>query len=423
MMFRIFSILPVVVMSILGITHIKKDYGTKTGTLFSFFTFFLPVVAIYATQIRMYTWLMLFVTLMCIYANRIIRQKYKVKNYIVFSIFSLCSCYTHYYGLLTAAIINVLIFIWVLTNKSTKRKELKVFVIFATIQIVMYVPWIFKLINQFMEVKSGYWIKLEFPGTFYNVIGMQYIGNFSNVFGFCFAALFYIYLGYDIYKLKKAGINLKESKKAICIYLLVIIVALIISLKSPILYSRYLMSITGILIFVISNVLAKEKNTLKIILICAIFVITSSVSNYRSIIINYDKTNMKQINYLKENIKKDDIIVYQDIGNGSVYAVNFKENKQYFYNKENWNVKEAYEAYLPQMQTVTNLDFLENYKGRVWLIDYNRNLYNQTFNNGNYIVLDEKSITTKYPSIFDTKYSGYSYDLILLEKYNLAIDK
>ena len=414
--FRLFSIIPLIIMSVLGITHIKKDYGIKTGLLFSFFTYILPTVAIYAIQIRMYTWVMLFVTLMCIYANRLIKQKYILKNYILFSFFSICSSYTHYYGLLTAVIVNVLIFTFFIKNKSIKRKELKAFVIFATIQIAIYFPWIFKLINQFLEVKSGYWIKLEFPETLYNVLGMQFIGNFSNVFGFFFATFFYVYLVYKIFKLKKLGINLKESKKSICIYLSVILIAFFISLKSPILYSRYLMSITGLLIFFISSIIAKENKNIKIILICTVFVIISSVSNYRSIITNYDETNMKQISYLKENIKNEDIIIYQDIGIGSVFAIHFKENKQYFYNKENWNVKEAYEAYLPSMQTVTNLNFLQNYKGRVWLIDYNKNLYNQTFNNLNYVLLDEKNITTKYPSIFDTKYSGYTYDLILLEK-------
>ena len=39
--YRLFSALPIALLGILGITHIKKDFGEKTGLLFSFFAYFL----------------------------------------------------------------------------------------------------------------------------------------------------------------------------------------------------------------------------------------------------------------------------------------------------------------------------------------------------------------------------------------------
>ena len=62
--YRIFSVLGIVGLGILGFTHIKKDFGTKTGLLFTFFSFFLPVMLNYALEIRMYSWSIFFVTLM-----------------------------------------------------------------------------------------------------------------------------------------------------------------------------------------------------------------------------------------------------------------------------------------------------------------------------------------------------------------------
>lgn len=40
----------------------------------AFLTLFLPFMAMYATEIRMYTWTMLFVTLTAIYAYRIVKE-------------------------------------------------------------------------------------------------------------------------------------------------------------------------------------------------------------------------------------------------------------------------------------------------------------------------------------------------------------
>lgn len=417
LVFRLFSIVPIVILSILGITHIRKDYGERTGIIFSFLTLFLPIIAAYSSEIRMYTWVMLFVTITAIYANRIYKNELSIKNWVIFALFSLLSAYTHYYGLMFAGIINVILFIYLLKNRKEKNKDLKIFIIQAIVECLLYVPWLYYFIKQLTSVGGGYWIKLEFPDTLYNVLGIQYMGSLSNIFGFCFAICLYIYLGFVIYRCKKERISIKNARNSLILYVLIVFIAFLISLKSPILYPRYLMTITGLLIFFIADIMAKEKSKYITIEICIIIFVTSLISNINIINTNYDNTNMKQIEYLEENIKDDDIIVYSNIGNGSVFAVYFKDNKQYFYNGYHWNVEEAYKAYGPQMETVENLDFLKDYKGRIWIIDSaDSSFYNDKFKTDDYKVIDSKVIKTKYPSSFDTNYSGYEYNLILIEK-------
>ena len=417
LVFRLFSIVPIVILSILGITHIRKDYGERTGIIVSFLTLFLPIIAAYSSEIRMYTWVMLFVTITAIYANRIYKKELSIKNWVIFALFSLLSAYTHYYGLMFAGIINVILFIYLLKNRKGKNKDLKIFIIQAIVECLLYVPWLYYFIKQLTSVGGGYWIKLEFPDTLYNVLGIQYMGSLSNIFGFCFAICLYIYLGFVIYRCKKERISIKNARNSLILYVLIVFIAFLISLKSPILYPRYLMTITGLLIFFIADIMAKEKSKYITIEICIIIFVTSLISNINIINTNYDNTNMKQIEYLEENIKDDDIIVYSNIGNGSVFAVYFKDNKQYFYNGYHWNVEEAYKAYGPQMETVENLDFLKDYKGRIWIIDSaDSSFYNDKFKTDDYKVIDSKVIKTKYPSSFDTNYSGYEYNLILIEK-------
>lgn len=417
LVFRLFSIVPIVILSILGITHIRKDYGERTGIIFSFLTLFLPIIAAYSSEIRMYTWVMLFVTITAIYANRIYKNELSIKNWVIFALFSLLSAYTHYYGLMFAGIINVILFIYLLKNRKGKNKDLKIFIIQAVVECLLYVPWLYYFIKQLTSVGGGYWIKLEYPDILYNVLGIQYMGSLSNIFGFCFAICLYIYLGFVIYRCKKERISVKNARNSLLLYVLIVFIAFLISLKSPILYPRYLMTITGLLIFFIADIMAKEKSKYITIEICIIIFVTSLISNINIINNNYDNTNMKQIEYLEENIKDDDIIVYSNIGNGSVFAVYFKDNKQYFYNGDHWNVEEAYKAYGPQMETVEDLDFLKDYKGRIWIIDStDSSFYNDKFKTDDYKVIDSKVIKTKYPSSFDTNYSGYEYNLILIEK-------
>ena len=40
--YRLFSVLAVAILGVLGYTHIRKDFGENTGMLFSFLTFFRP---------------------------------------------------------------------------------------------------------------------------------------------------------------------------------------------------------------------------------------------------------------------------------------------------------------------------------------------------------------------------------------------
>lgn len=89
--YRLFSALAIVIMGILGYTHIRKSFGDKVGFLFSFLALFLPCMTTYASEIRMYSWAMLLVTITAIYAYKVSYQSSK-KNWIIFAISSLCRC-------------------------------------------------------------------------------------------------------------------------------------------------------------------------------------------------------------------------------------------------------------------------------------------------------------------------------------------
>lgn len=127
----------------------------------------------------------------------------------------------------------------------------------------------------------------------------------------------------------------------------------------------------------------------------------------------YEPNNMTQISYLKENIKEDDVIVFDEsnFGTGSVVSLNFTNNKQFYYNPQDWGVEEAYRAFGDQLKIYTNKDFLNECKGRVWIIDNeNSDYYNKVFNNDNFVEKSRKLIKTGY--------EDYTYNMILVERVN-----
>ena len=126
---------------------------------------------------------------------------------------------------------------------------------------------------------------------------------------------------------------------------------------------------------------------------------------------NYDDSNGKQISYLKENLQPNDTIIYKEIGQGGVVAVQTKDYKQYFVNLYNWSIEEAYKAYAPQMSVAYSLEEIENnLDGRLVVIDTpDFSFYNNDFENkDSYNIVSQET--------FNTRYKNIGYGVLILDK-------
>ena len=414
MAYRIFSVIPIALMIVLGYTHIRKDFGKKTGFIFSFLAAFLPEMAQYAIEIRMYSWAILTVTILAIYAYRLTKED-NTKNWIIFGLSSLASIYLHYYGLMAAGLINVFLLIYLIVKK---RKKGLIFIIsFGVLQGLAYLPWLVNFATQLSNVSSGYWIGFSFPKTPMELLSSQLAGyvKTSDYTGLLvptvLALELYAYMIYKTYKYAKAKENLNAFKWSVILYFAVILAAIIITvlMKTSILYYRYLFVITGLYIFAVSFILGKEENKIEIISILSVIAILGVYNNIIMMKDNYDHSDQEPMKYLNENVQEGDTIVYADFGGGSVVAVQFADNQVYFYNEDNWGVEEAYKAFGPNYEVAVTKDFIENCSNRIWFVD---NAYNS--------VTDEVFEGTGYKKVsendFFTKYHDYSYKVILLEK-------
>jgi len=414
MAYRIFSVIPIAIMIILGYTHIRKDFGEKTGFIFSFLSAFLPEMAQYAIEIRMYSWAILAVTILALYAYRLTKED-NTKNWIIFGLSSLASIYLHYYGLMAAGLINVFLLIYLIVKK---RKKGIIFIIsFGILQSLAYLPWLVNFATQLSNVSSGYWIGFSFPKTPMELLSSQLAGyvKTSDYTGLIvptvLALELYAYMIYKTYKYVKAKEDLNSFKWSVIVYFAVIFAAIVITalMKTSILYYRYLFVITGLYIFAVSFILGKEENRIEIVAILSVIAILGVYNNIVMMKDNYDYSNQEPIKYLNENVKEGDTIVYADFGGGSVVAVQFADNQVYFYNADNWGVEEAYKAFGPNYEVKVTKDFIENCSNRVWFVD---NIYNsvadEIFEGKGYNKVSEKD--------FSTKYHDYSYKIVLLEK-------
>lgn len=190
--YRLFTVLGSVALASLGYTHARRDFGWKPGVLFTAFVLFIPYTAIMATEIRMYSWATFSVMLCALTAWRIacalrkpasegfaaeVQKRAQGKRllagaplswWVIFAVSSLASAYLHYFGAMSAFMVNLLLLVFCI-NRAARRRgaaALGVLVVSAAIQVALYVPWLLVLVRQMGVVSNTYWANMVFPVTY-----------------------------------------------------------------------------------------------------------------------------------------------------------------------------------------------------------------------------------------------------------------
>lgn len=434
MIYRLFSVLCTAILAIIGFTHIRKDFGEKVGLTFSLLTLLLPVNLIYASQIKIYPLAMLLVTLTAIYAYRIYENKenYSIKNWILFTIFSLSSAYTHYYALMASVFINLILMIYLILQ-SIKNKELnaniKTFIICAIMQIALYIPWIITFLIQIQPESKHSWISIHFPRTIIELFTFQFAGNLfgdkyiSNKIAVIFGLFITIYTAFIYIKnfvnaKEKITNIIKEMKPAILSIILFLSIAFIACIASKVLhksliYAEYMLCIMGLFIIFLAYTMEKKGQKYINILIYITTILISLYININLININYDKSNSDPINYIKEDIKDGDIFIIGNESSGFIISANFPKNTTHFtsyaYSQTPWNCGETYKAFSCDFEIEHNLDFLKRYTGQIWIIN---NTHYSLYNHVDRLY----EVTFIKQKMFSTKYKDSQYSITLIDK-------
>ena len=337
-------------------------------------------------------------------------------------------------------------------------KNIIAFIVSAVLQVALYIPWLLSLLTQMNQVSNGFWIGIHFPDTIIELFTFQFTGNLGGshyvsvpiAIAWSLAVTVYMFVLYfknsnnvisetDAQRVPlqnkndcKKDPNAKDFNPAIIALILFLGVAIAACLVSlviwrPIIYARYMLCVMGLFMFFLAYTMGTfgrplgnptrcgqtqglplQQNGFKYmnLLVCMTSMIISLYININFININYDESNKKPIDFVKEDIQDDDIILLNNHLNGFVISVNFPDNTAYFYDEENWNCEKAYRAFSSDFRTVYDLDFLEDFSGRIWV----------TNDSDLQQIQDKYDVDLIKHESFDTRYRDYDYSISLVEK-------
>lgn len=270
---RIVSLIPIYLIGILTITKVKKNFGLLTAGLFFLCISSMPQLMIYSVEIRMYSWGLFFVTASFIYVYDIIKAP-NLKTWIILTVLTICSVYTHYFSAVASFGIYMLLLVYLIRNN---KEQMKFWFISALITVIAFMPWIFIVLSQISLYKGHYWIA---PITINTIISYIYFilspadtfieSNYLIQPTILGSILLLIFL-YLIYKVRD-----EYAIGGILVFLTVPVIGVLISvIFNPFFHQRFFIPVLGCLWLAFSILLAKiyENKKLFYIILCIILII------------------------------------------------------------------------------------------------------------------------------------------------------
>lgn len=180
---KLSSLCAVFLTMLLGITVIRKRFSTNGDSLFASVIFilmlgFIPCSISENVEVRMYTWAMFFVTASAVFAFEIYMDISRKKNWLLFTLVSICAAYTHYFALATVCIIYAFLLLGLILRN---RSAIKYFILVCTISILSYCPWLPVFKEQLNRVSNGFWIPEFTLAKLLEYLQWLFTGPFVNI--------------------------------------------------------------------------------------------------------------------------------------------------------------------------------------------------------------------------------------------------
>lgn len=152
---QVVSVLSIWLLFLLTVTVIRRHFGRRVALLFGGCMIGLPSLIHISTELRMYGWGMLFVTIAALMAVLIMRDEDSRATWAFLFVSSAAACYTHYFC--DAAIFYIYVFLlwWLIRNR---RECVRALLIQAVAVVVLFLPWMSSLDSQVSGVAEDYWM-------------------------------------------------------------------------------------------------------------------------------------------------------------------------------------------------------------------------------------------------------------------------
>jgi len=237
----------------------------------------------YSQEARVYSFAFLFTILSFLFFIKLIKRPSR-RNAILYSFFTLCLLYSHYYSLFVGMAQGALAILFILQEKGKERKSLfNYFLISAAIIIVGYLPWV-PFFLQTSKITST-WIQVSHD--FLQIYFYEYFGNSDLLNPLLVFLVFMYFLKVGLSAEFSFNQKLKENSLvfSFVLFLFWIFITLLIPylrslLVVPMLYSRYTIVVLPAIILILAYSIELFKRPILQSVLVGLFVILSLINSF-----------------------------------------------------------------------------------------------------------------------------------------------
>ena len=315
---KLVSVAAYVILLVVSLTKIRKEFGWLTGGLFAFSLLAMSDFFTAFSIARMYPWGMVFLVISFIYAYEILKNP-TLKSWILLSLFSVFGAYTHYFTAVSSVILYVLLFLYVILKNKTQLKNWAISTIFG---IVCFSPWFIFLYRQVKSVGGDYWIESITIKEFVQFFAYVFTDSGNFYFNVILAIIFLALFAAIVLQYKKSREDSDIVLLGSLVFIGTILFGVFISFAfRPIFIVRYLIPATGLMWLCISIFISKfdlKKVIIPVIVVLLVFSAYNVADQIDVIHTNHEKF-VKNEEFIK-SINSNDSVVIVD---GMVKYVHF----------------------------------------------------------------------------------------------------
>ncbi len=335
---KIVVMIPFFILLFITSTKVKKKYGWFCAGLFSFCILSMPNMLERSTEIRTYSWALLFVSLVFIYSLEIIYSS-KRKQWCLLTLFSIITAFTHYYAFIDVMIIYFFLFLYFLLKR---KHEIRNLIISSIVIVICYLPWVLHVFLNIVAAASSFWIE---PINLRTVLGFIWYVMCPQIFRYHLSGVLgiislFFFARITLYRLKDSkGDDREVFATLIGVMVLASVIAIMILgslVWVPMCGNRFIYPCLGGFWLCYCISIAKISNRkVKILTIALLFVIgfigyTYTIKTEYSYAHNYVETAGKMEELIDENT-----VIVSDSGHVIFTVAYYYPNvKCYLYNNE-----------------------------------------------------------------------------------------
>ena len=317
---KIVSIIPYFAILCLSYFKLKDEYNWLTAGLFAFAIVVMGDFFIQFLTLRMYSWGLLFLLLSFVYYREVLTKNDR-KSWMLLTLFTLLSAYTHYFLILTSGLIYILLLIHMIRN-NLKVKQW----IYSVISLaILYLPWLLVLLRQLNTQNHT-----TYPGSMgsadiFNYLIFYSIKSTDLTVGWIaikiLALAFVVLIVFMIFKKKTDDEGLFELSGIFLFYGTIAIGVIILAISFKPLQARYLVPVSAIFWLAASIVIGKIENSkiLAVLLVCVLVLSAGSVFLTSSDITDRISDDSQRSAFL-DNINNNDTVVVYNTNFGYMFV-------------------------------------------------------------------------------------------------------